>query len=207
MFALRHTIQHSLHLRSLRLVFPGSDEFVSEKYALEIGRLLNGWSEALCSKFPVSAAERFLDAAVEGSRLSGMKEAVVRWDWAGSIVVGAFQKRRSRGGKDFWRNCEIISRVPRVETAEFQIVGIEEAASSPLTVKAQIRYEIVGPRSGAGREQHIGHWLTHWKHEGGGEWQAVRWEASEETVGRVPGPAFVDVTAGTLGHTECIQTN
>ncbi len=118
----------------------------------------------------------------------------------------SFSEEAIKGREGFLAELrDYFSSFSRVETAEFQIVGIEEAASSPLTVKAQISYEIVGPRSGAGREQRVGHWLTHWKHEGGDEWQAVRWQASEETVSRVAGPTFVDVTAGTLGHTESYQ--
>ena len=62
----------------LRLVVPGSDEFVTEKYAMEISRLLNEWSSALRSKVQASVAERFLDPALDGTRLSQKKDVVVR---------------------------------------------------------------------------------------------------------------------------------
>src|SRR5215470_6993219 len=62
----------------LRLVVPGSDEFVTEKYAFEISQVLREWGAALRGKLQASAAEKFLDPAVEGTRLNRKKELVVR---------------------------------------------------------------------------------------------------------------------------------
>ena len=63
----------------LRQVTPGSDEFVTEKYALEIGRILRPWADALRrGGFAERVAEKFLDVSVEGARLAGAKETAVR---------------------------------------------------------------------------------------------------------------------------------
>jgi len=187
----------------LRLVVPGSDEFVTEKYAFEIARALRGWSTALRGKLQASAAEKFLDPAVEGTWLSRKKEVVVRAGFGPGVLRRHFSGEAIKGREGFLAELkDYFSGFSSVETAEFEIVGIEQAATSPMTVRARIRYDIVGTRADVGREQRIGYWLTHWRGENGGDWRAVRWEASEETVGRVAGPAFVDVTSQALGHTE-----
>src|SRR5580698_4868396 len=62
----------------LRLVAPGSDEFVTEKYAFELGSQLNEWSQALvASAHDLSVLARSLDLSVEASRLSGVKETTL----------------------------------------------------------------------------------------------------------------------------------
>src|SRR6267154_2208453 len=49
----------------LRLVAPGSDEYITEKYAFEIGRLLSDWSRELRSAPPASGMlAKFVDPAV-----------------------------------------------------------------------------------------------------------------------------------------------
>src|SRR5205814_125916 len=185
----------------LRLLVPGSDEFVSEKYALEIGLELRDWSAALRNGLGANAVEKFLDPAVQGARLSAAKDVVVRSGFglevrrrrcSGEVIEG--RERFVAEVKNYFLTCS------SVETAEFEIVGIEEATASPLTVKARIRYDIVGSRSGAGREERLGYWLTHWRRESSGGWRALGWEASEETVSRVAGPGFVDVTSHALGE-------
>src|ERR1700751_4748173 len=63
----------------LRLVAPGSDEYVTEKYAFEIESQLKQWSQALkASGHDLSALTRSLDAAVEASPLVPAKETTLR---------------------------------------------------------------------------------------------------------------------------------
>src|SRR5437667_9826523 len=48
-----------------RHVTPGGDEFITEKYAFEIGRLLNEWSQNLmASPSALSVLEKYMDAAI-----------------------------------------------------------------------------------------------------------------------------------------------
>ncbi len=50
----------------LRLVLPGSDEYVTEKYAFEITQLLAEWSAAITATPPASALlAKFLHGSVE----------------------------------------------------------------------------------------------------------------------------------------------
>src|ERR1700692_1816281 len=63
----------------LRLVAPGSDEYVTEKYAFEIGSQLNQWGRALqASAHDVSALARSLDPSLEASPLIPVKETTLR---------------------------------------------------------------------------------------------------------------------------------
>src|ERR1700751_5642106 len=63
----------------LRLVAPGSDDYVTEKYAFEIESQLNQWSQALkASGHDLSALARSLDSSVEASRLAPAKETMLR---------------------------------------------------------------------------------------------------------------------------------
>ncbi len=93
----------------------------------------------------------------------------------------------------------------RVETAEFEIVGIEEIAGSLPTVRADIRYDLAGTRTDIGREERIGHWRTQWSRDETNEWRVLRWEATEETLSRAHGPIFIDVTSRALGPTESYE--
>ncbi len=63
----------------LRLVAPGSDEYVTEKYAFEIGTLLQQWSEALReSVIDFSVMATVLDAAIEATSLVTDKQLTLR---------------------------------------------------------------------------------------------------------------------------------
>jgi Flp pilus assembly protein TadD/peroxiredoxin len=90
----------------------------------------------------------------------------------------------------------------RVETAEFEITGIEEIAGSSPFVRADIRYDLVGTGSDAAREQRVGQWVTRWTRDAANGWRALHWEAIEETFSRARAPIFVDVTSQALGQTE-----
>src|SRR6267154_5379507 len=63
----------------LRLVAPGTDEYVTEKYAFEIGRLLDEWSQALKSGPPAfGKLTEFMDASVEGASFAQSEETSLR---------------------------------------------------------------------------------------------------------------------------------
>src|SRR5271163_3102096 len=63
----------------LRLVAAGSDEYVTEKYAFEIGTLLQRWSEALrASVSDFSALAESLDEGIEATSMVTEKEITLR---------------------------------------------------------------------------------------------------------------------------------
>ena len=47
----------------------------------------------------------------------------------------------------------------------------------------------------------MGHWLTRWSRSETHGWQALRWQATGETLARAREPIFIDVTAQAFGQT------
>jgi len=188
----------------LRLVAPGTDEFVTEKYAFEIARLLNDWGQALKAVPPaLSALANFLDASLEGTPLASSQENSVRTGGGIEVVLRRFTGKSINGRARFVGEMKnYLAPLARVETAEFEITGIKEIVSTPLTVQTEIRYDLGGARADGSREERIGNWSTRWTRADPDAWRVVRWEANAETVSRARGPIFVDVTAQALGQTE-----
>jgi Flp pilus assembly protein TadD/peroxiredoxin len=192
----------------LRLVPAGSDEYVTEKYAFEIGSLLNQWSRALeASARDLSALARFLDSSLEASPLTPTRETRLGSGDTIHIVKRQFASQLVPGRERFLKEIQgWLEHVSRVETAEFEITGIQEVASAPLMVRLDIRYDIVASRNDRRREERVGSWRTEWSYDESSNaleaWKAHRWEATEETLSVADGPAFIDVTHQALGGTE-----
>src|SRR5580704_16659860 len=83
--------------------------------------------------------------------------------------------------------------------------GIEVITSAALTVRLRIRYHIVASRNDERREERVGSWRTEWSRDESTAWKVRKWEATEETLSVVHGPAFIDVTpqalCGTVSYT------
>ena len=188
----------------LRLVAPGSDEYVTERYAFEIESLLKQWSQALkTSVHDLSPLAKSLDPALQASPLVPEKEMALRTGEGIDSTRCQFATHLIPGRERFLEEIHTwLGQVSHVETAEFEIVGIEETASAPLTVQLDIRYDIVATRSDERREERVGHWRTEWTRDASNAWKARKWEASEETVSVAHAPAFIDVTPQALGGTE-----
>ena len=192
----------------LRLVAAGSDEYVTEKYASEIEAVLNQWSAALRSSVrDLSALAQSLDASIEGCTLTSARETSVRSGHGIEIVRRAFTPGAVHGPERFLHQISTwLEQLARVEVAEFEVTGIQETAGAPLTVRLEIRYDIVGDRTDHGREERVGTWRTEWSRNASAKWKATRWEAGEETVSRTSGPAFLDVTPQALGGTKSYRS-
>jgi Flp pilus assembly protein TadD/peroxiredoxin len=185
----------------LRLVAPGSDEYVTEKYAFEIESIFKKWSQAF--KAPVrdlSALAEWLAPSIEAVSLVPVKETAVRSGYGIDVVNRQFGGGLIPGRERFLKEIQAwMAQVPRVETAEFEIYGIEGIASAPLTVRLEIRYDIVAGRNDGRREERVGSWRTEWSRNGSEVWKANKWEAGEETIAVAQGPVFIDVTHQAMG--------
>jgi tetratricopeptide (TPR) repeat protein/peroxiredoxin len=192
----------------LRLVVPGSDEYITEKYAIEIESLLKQWSHSLkASVRDLAALAKFLDPSIEASSLVPVKEITLRAGDGIDIARRLFAGNVVRGRERFLEEIRTwLGQVSGVETAEFEITGIEEIASQPLSVRLDIRYDIVANRNDERREERVGSWRTEWTRDESGAWKARRWEASEETLSVTRGPVFIDVTQRALGRAESYTT-
>ena len=129
----------------LRLVAPGSDDYVTEKYAWEIESLLKQWGQALkASARDLSALAKSLDPSIEASPLVPAKEITLRTGNGITITRRLFDSKAVPGRERFLQQIRAwLGQVSEVETAEFEITSIEEIASAPLTVRLDIRYDIV----------------------------------------------------------------
>jgi tetratricopeptide (TPR) repeat protein len=188
----------------LRLVTPGLDEFVTEKYALEIMDVLSSWSAALRVSAPaLSKLGPSLAPSMEATSLRPQDEVRMSSGAGIQILRRRFSTVVASGRDRFLDEITgYFASLGKIETAEFQIIGIEEGAAASAPLHVDIRYDLVGTRTDAGREERVGLWRTEWSRDGSSEWRAVHWEATEEAVSRVREPWFIDVTAQTLGETE-----
>jgi tetratricopeptide (TPR) repeat protein len=186
----------------LRLVAPGSDEYVTEKYAFEIGTLLDQWSRTLeASATDISSLGKLLTPSMQSRTLAAETELPLRGGNGIACTRRRFSGRAVVGRERFLEQMRAwLGPVARVETAEFEITSIEEITSTPLVVRADIRYDLVAARNNEQREERVGSWRTEWSHDDSGGWKARWWEASEETVSLAHAPVFVDVTPQTLGQ-------
>jgi Flp pilus assembly protein TadD/peroxiredoxin len=189
----------------LRLVTPGADEFVTEKYVSEISRLLDEWSRSLRASAPaLEVIGRFLDPFIECGELSSSQQKTVRSENGLEISRRQFGANLTPGREHFLDEMKrYFDTWPRLETAEFEIVHLEEIAGKPSRLGADIRYDFVASTTaGAAREERIGLWRTEWSRDRSDAWRAVKWLAGEETVGRARDPIFIDVTSHIVGQTD-----
>jgi len=188
----------------LRLVAPGSDEYVTEKYAFEIDSLLKQWSQTLkTSARDLSDLRELLSSSIEASSLIPAKVSSLRSGYGIDIVRRQFSADVVPGQERFLKEIHgWLSDVSRVETAEFEIYSIETISDTPIAVRLEVRYDIVTNRNDEQREERVGSWRMEWSHDESQAWKVRKWEASEETLSVLHGPAFIDVTFQALGGAE-----
>src|SRR5882724_12030172 len=88
----------------LRLVAPGADEYVTEKYAFEIMRLLDEWSQGLKATPPALAVlAKFLDASIEAIPLVPTQENTVRSGNGIEVIRRQFSTNVVAGRERFLR--------------------------------------------------------------------------------------------------------
>ncbi|MFC5864528.1 FG-GAP-like repeat-containing protein [Acidicapsa dinghuensis] len=186
----------------LRLVAPGRDEFFTEKYAAEIDSILQNLSKELQSAAPgLSALKNVFDSSFSGTGLHVVQEKTLSSNAGLELIERKFASD-GVGPDGFLHGFEAYLGGMHVETAEFQIVLIQQASETPLTAHAEIRYDFVLAKGQNQREQRIGTWTTEWIATGQGRWAVRNWSTAEERVARFHGYGFEDVTSAALGHTE-----
>jgi tetratricopeptide (TPR) repeat protein len=192
----------------LRRVAPGSDEYVTEKYAFDIESVLKQWSQALrTSVRDLSAMTKSLDPAMQASPLSAFKETPLRAGGGIDLTRRTFTTELLPGSDEFLKSIPAwLGDISQVETAEFEITSIEQLASSPLTVRLDIRYDLVALRHDDRREERVGSWRTEWTRDASETWKVKKWETSEETLAVTQGRMFVDVTPQALEEAESYRT-
>jgi len=198
-----HYPQESPLASLMALVEPGLDGYLTEKYAAEIEASLQRWASDLCASGDARAAlGALVDTAIDGTDFVVKRERTLRSAFGLTVLKRDFGEITTRGREAFLGGVTAwLGELKSIETAEFEIYGIAETAESPLTVKAEIRYDIVALHTDGRREERVGSWETEWRSAEQG-WTVHRWLAREESVSRMEQPTFLDVTAPALGGTE-----
>lgn len=188
----------------LRLIAPGSDEYITEKYAFEIGGILKQWGVALkSSPRNLSALAQNLNASIDACSLRVVKDTALRTGYGIDVVRRQFAAGSISGRDAFRKELETwLEQISQVATAEFEITNLELITNSLLTVHAEIRYNLVAVRNDHQREERVGYWHTEWSQNSSQAWSVRRWTTDEETVAIARQPAFIDVTTQALGETE-----
>jgi Tfp pilus assembly protein PilF/peroxiredoxin len=187
----------------IRYLAAGSDEYVTEKYVQEIANTLSGWMKGLRNNAAATAdiLGGMLAPTVGANVLTRMGEKSVRAGYGIEVVQRTFGAEMAmERGAFVGEMRDYLAGLSRIESAEFQIVGIAETKNAPLSVSTKIRYELVGVSGSEKREQRIGWWRIEWTRDDAGMWRASRWLGSEESVSRAGAPAFLDVTSRAFGH-------
>ncbi len=192
----------------LRYVAPGTDQYITEKYAMEISQLLAEWAKELRQEpSRLTALASVLGSQVRGVSLAAPAEKKLRSEYGVEVLKRGFRAELKLSREQFLEAMrKYLAEFKAIETAEFQITKIHEAGSAPLTVEIEIRYDLVGTRSDTVREERIGHWKTEWARLADGAWKAEKWAAGEETVSRARQPIFVDVSSQALGRVESYRS-
>jgi Flp pilus assembly protein TadD/peroxiredoxin len=190
----------------LRLVAPGSDEYLTEQYAFEIGSLLDAWSRSLlASPRGLDALAPLLDPALAASSLTPSTQKTLRTGFGIDCIAREYPPPPAAatpaGRQRFLEQLQSwLGPAQRVETAEFEIFAIRQLSPAPLTLALDLRYDLVLTLPGNARQERVGVWRTQWARDSAQQWKALRWEAGPETLSTVHGPAFLDVTAHALGQ-------
>ena len=157
----------------LKLVAPGSDDYVTEKYAFEIASALTRWSAGL-KKSPRdhAALSSFVDDAIQASAFSRKGERAVRSSFGIDVVRREFASTPVTGLEPLRKAIDAwLGPIAQLDTAEFEIFGIEETGSAPLTVNVDLRYDLVAQRNDDKREERVGSWRMVWTRDGSGSWR------------------------------------
>lgn len=191
-----------------QFVPPGSDDYPLEKYAVELESILNNWGIALKKSLQnVSAVAAFTEAQIEASEVGTVTRKPVRAGFGIETFTRSFLTRSKRSREGFIESIgEWLKPVSSIETAEFEIYGIEPIEGSSFTLRVDIRYDIVLTSAGNQREERVGSWRTEWSRDGSEQWRARLWHFGEERIAVVHGAGFSDVTATAFAGVESYRS-
>lgn len=192
----------------LALVTPGSDEYTTEKYAFEIDSLLQQWGQSLRESIHnLPDLSKLLSPSIAVSPLHPVRQAPLRSGFGIDVMKRQFGGAIPSHPEQFVKELQNwLGTVSKIETAEFEIYGIKEISSAPLTVQLEIRYDLVAARQDAKREERVGSWQTEWSRSQSNGWMAQSWEASEEILSVGSQTAFLDITAQALKGVESYKS-
>lgn len=191
----------------LRKVPPGSDGFITEKYAAQIEAIFKEWSSQLLrspqdtTALREAMAGRFAGTALKAGRLKPINESSPFNVWRVQ-----YPAELSMGSEDFLAGLRSSwDSFSKLVTAEFQVVSIHpepftsSAISEPASLMARVRFELVGTGTGFHREQRVGHWALIWEILPSGDLRLQEWRVLDEERSRAIAPVFQDISSRAFG--------
>ena len=179
----------------------GSDEFVTEKYADQIGAVLNEWGTALLGgPGNLDTLERVIAPGFMGASFQPSQSRRVRSHTGIQVDRRTFSPARTLPKDAFLADLrKSLSSFSKLLTAEMQIVEIRTlsatGASQIPNISTRVRYDFVGSGHDTYREQRVGNWDLEWKAEANGEFRLASWQSLDEIYSRATEPTFIDVTS------------
>ncbi|MDE3200305.1 MAG: VCBS repeat-containing protein [Acidobacteriota bacterium] len=183
-----------------KLVPPGSDEFVTEKYAVELEGILAEWAAQLkATPANFHRIGDFLDPSVSLTALSNPGTRKLRSTFGVNVHERIFASTSIVGvTKAIEQLHDWLGAPEEVLTAEFEIFSIEIKSEAPLEVDISLRYDLVLRRMNDVHEERVGTWRMQCRRSTGDAWKVLRWVAASEKQCTSNG-RFFDVTAHALG--------
>ncbi len=181
----------------------GLDQFITEKYADQIGAILFEWSASLrrapldVQSFAKSFADDFLAMPLQPAQ-----SRLLRSNAGIEVRQNSFANQTALDRAAFLRELQnAFASYSKILSANFQITEIEAASnfSALSRVSTRVRYEIVGTGTAFHREQRVGYWDQVWTPTTRGEFRLQSWKAIEETQARANSPVYSDISATALG--------
>lgn len=189
----------------LRRVLPGSDEFVTEGYAHELGLLLARWSGDL-RLGRLDAIQHAIADSLEASPFVPVAQVAVGHGESIRTVRLQFGPAVRQAREAVLQQLRVWWPASlRARTAELEITATDVLQQQPLRVRTAVRFDLVAAVASDGeREQRNGTWTMDWERPaaaGGAApaWTLHRWQAEVEERSTLHGTAFVDVTEQALG--------
>jgi tetratricopeptide (TPR) repeat protein len=191
-----------------RLVQPGSDDYPLEEYAVELESILNNWGAALKRSLQnVSALAALTEPQIEASQTETVGRNPVRTGFGIETFKRSFFSTSKLSRERFIDSmAEWLKPASSIETAEFEIYGIEPIEGSSSTLRVDIRYDVVLTSAGDKREERVGSWRTEWSRDESQQWRARLWHFGEEKISAVQGAGFVDVAATAFAEVESYKS-
>lgn len=179
----------------LQQINPGSDQFVAEKYAVELELLLNSWRDSICSQSrDLRAVHAVLSEDLNGSLLNRAAVKPLRAKPPVESERILFPRSEHVSGHAFVSSLsEYLATFRKIEIADLQVDRIKISGTSPLQLETQIHYNLLGELEGTRREQRTGEWELSWQRDPARGWLVLGWSASTELRSRLTGRGFVDL--------------
>ncbi len=186
----------------LRHIAPGSDAYVTEVYAQEIGAVLRQWSASMLQGRLAALGQTF-DTAMRAASLLPVQETALREGGPIHASRRSFDPALTHTAASL--TAQLANWWPaglRIVRADFEITALEVLETAPLAVRTAVRFDMVAGAADVRREQRTGSWQMEWHRNAPvtapPAWTLYRWQVGTEERSTLQGSAFVDVTAAAL---------